>query len=199
MLLLTVVHCEGPECPDNLPAPFPYPGLPNKLKVGVKVGLFTATYNFLLVTYYANGDSLITAKATQVKGGSASLSLPLWACAGSSVPVHVNVSGILDSFVVSYTIGSTTYEIRNQTDFTITLPSGDGTLPLTVTRYVCGNSFASSYDIYYYSSAPSSGPPPSVSASSPSSCPSVPRQFQVYSYSLPLAIPALSGRSTEPL
>jgi len=182
VLLLTVVHCEGPECPDNLPAPFPYPGLPNKLKVGVRVGLFTATYNFLLVTYYANGDSLITAKTTQVKGGNASLSLPFWACAGSSVPVHVNVSGILDSFVVSYTIGSTTYEIRNQTDFTITLPSGDGTsLPLTLTQYVCENSFTRSYDIYYFSSAPSSGPPPSVQTSSGSACPNAPREFRVFS------------------
>jgi hypothetical protein len=97
----TLVHCEGSGCPSSLPAPFPYEGLPNKLKVGVRVGAFPTTYNFLLVTYYASGDSLITAKTTQVKGGSAWLSLPPWACAGSSVPAHVNLSGILDSFVVS--------------------------------------------------------------------------------------------------
>jgi len=177
---LTVVHCEGSECPTSWPYYFPYSGLPNKLKVGVRVSAPT-TYNFLFVTYYASGDSLITAKTTQVKGGSAWLSLPFWACAGSSVPVHVDVSGILDSFVVSYTIGSTPYEIRNQTDFTITLPSGDGTLTLTLTRYVCGNFSTGNYGIYYYSSAPSTGPVPFVWASSPSSCPSVPRQFQIYS------------------
>jgi PKD repeat protein len=181
VLLLTVVHCEGPGCPDNLPAPFPYPGLPNKLKVGVRVGVFTTTYELLLVTYYASGDSLITAKTTQVRGGSASLSLPLWACAGSSVPVSVNLSGILDSFVVSYPIGSTTYELRNQTDFTITLPSGDGTLPLTLTQYVCGNSYTGNYGINYYSSAPYPGPVPSVWASSGSACPNVPREFRVFS------------------
>jgi PKD repeat protein len=179
-LPLTVVHCEGPGCPAPLPAPFPSRGLRNKLKVGVRVGSFTATYNLLLVTYYANGDSLTTAKTTQVKGGSAWLSLPFWACAGSSVPVHVDVSGILDSFVVSYTIGSTTQEIRNQTDFTITLPSGDGTLPLTLTQYVCGNSFTGNYGINYYSSAPSPGPVPFVWAS-PSSCPNAPRDFRVFS------------------
>jgi PKD repeat protein len=178
---LTLVHCEGPGCPDDLPFPFPYPGLLNKLKVGVRVGPFTATYNFLLVTYYANGDSLITAKAIQVKGGNASLSLPFWACAGSSVPVHVDVRGILDSFVVSYTIGSTTYEIRNQTDFTITLPSGDGTLTLTLTQYVCGNSFTGNYGISHYSSAPSPGPVPFVWTSIVSSCPSIPRDFRVFS------------------
>ena len=176
----TLVHCEGSGCPTSLPTSFPFEGLPNKLKVGVRVGAFT-TYNFLLVTYYASGDSLITAKTTQVKGGSAWLSLPLWACEGSSVPVHVDVSGILDSFVVSYTIGSTTYEIRNQTDFTITLPSGDGTLTLTLTQYVCGNSSTGNYDINYYSSPPSPAPVPFVSAASPSACPNVPREFRVFS------------------
>jgi len=181
VLSLTLVHCGSPECLSYpLPRPFPYDGLPNELKVGVRVGPFTATYNFLLVTYYANGDSLITAKTTQVKGGNASLSLPFWACAGSSVPVHVDVNGILDSFVVSYTIGSTPYEIRNQTDFTITLPSGDGTLPLTLTQYVCGNSFTRNYGIPYYSSPPSPGPVPSVWAG-PSACPNVPREFRVFS------------------
>jgi len=102
----TVVPCIGSGCPDPLPAPFPAEGLPNKLKVGVNVTV--STYTFRLVTYYASGDSLITAKATQVRGGSGWLSLPSYACAGSSVPVHVNLSGIPDSFVVSYTIGSTT-------------------------------------------------------------------------------------------
>ncbi len=177
----TLVHCEGSECPSSsLPTFFPYEGLPNELKVGVK-GWASTTYNFLLVTYYANGDSLITAKATQVKGGSAWLSLPPWACAGSSVPVHVNVNGVLDSFVVSYTIGSTTYEIRNQTDFTITLPPGDGILTLTLTHYVCENSFTGSYSINYHSSAPSPGPPPIVSPVSPNACPNVPREFRVFS------------------
>ena len=179
----TLVHCEGSECPDpaDLPTSFPFEGLPNALKVGVRVGLFTGTYNFLLVTYYANGDSLITAKTIQVKGGSAWLSLPFWACEGSNVPVHVNVSGILDSFVVSYTIGATPYEIRNQTDFTITLPSGDGILTLTLTQYVCGNSFIGTYSISHYSSAPSPGPPPSVFPSSGSACPNAPWEFRVYS------------------
>jgi hypothetical protein len=74
---LLVVYCQGSNCPDPpYPAPFPYDGLPNKLKVGVRVGVFTATYELLLVTYYASGDSLITAKTIQVKGGSAWLSLP---------------------------------------------------------------------------------------------------------------------------
>ncbi len=173
-----VVHCVGEGCPDPLPASFPPGGLPNKLKVGVEV---LATANLLLVTYYASGDSLITAKTIQVKGGGAWLSLPLWACAGSSVPVHVNVSGMLDSFVVSYTIGSTTYEIRNQTDFTITLPSGDGTLILTLTQYVCENSFTGYSSINYYSSAPSPGPTPIVFVPSGSACPNAPREFQVSS------------------
>jgi hypothetical protein len=177
----TLVYCGGSECPTSyLPTFFPFGGLPNELKVGV-TGSASTTYNFLLVTYYANGDSLITAKTIQVKGGSAWLSLPFWACAGSSVPVHVNVSGILDSFVVSYTIGSTTYEIRNQTDFTITLPSGDGILTLTLTQYVCGNSFIGTYSIYHYSSAPSPGPSPSVLPSSGSACPNAPWEFRVYS------------------
>ena len=177
---LTVVHCEGSECPTSWPYYFPYSGLPNKLKVGVRVSAPT-TYNFLLVSYYASGDSLITAKTIQVKGGNASLSLPFWACEGSSVPVHVDVSDILDSFVVRYDIGSTTYAIRNQTDFTITLPSGDGTLSLTLTQYVCGDSSTSNYGINYSSSAPSPGPMPYVWPSSPSSCPNVPLDFRVFS------------------
>jgi hypothetical protein len=176
----TLVHCVGSGCPTSLPAPFPPDGLPNKLKVGVRVSA-PIPYNFLLVTYYASGDSLLTAKTIQVKGGGAWLSLPLWACAGSSVPVQVNLSGIVDSFVVSYTIGSTTYEIRNQTDFTITLPSGDGTLPLTLTRYVCGNSSTGNYSINYYSSAPSTGPTPIVGVPSGSACPNAPREFRVFS------------------
>lgn len=97
------------------------------------------------------------------------------------MPVHVNLSGILDSFVVSYTIGSTTYEIRNQTDFTITLPSGDGTLTLTLTRYVCGNSSTGNYSIDYNSSAPSPAPTPIVGVPSGSACPNAPREFQVFS------------------
>ena len=32
-----VVHCEGSECPTSWPYYFPYSGLPNKLKVGVRV------------------------------------------------------------------------------------------------------------------------------------------------------------------
>ena len=177
---LTVVHCGGSGCPASLPAVFPPDGLPNELKVGVT---FSApnTYNCLLVTYYAGGDSLITAKTIQVRRGSAWLSLPFWACAGSSVPVHVDVSGILDSFVVSYTIGSTSYDIRNQTDFTITLPPGNGTLTLTLAEYVCGNSLTSTYSIDYYSSALSPGPAPTVFAPTGSACPNAPREFQVFS------------------
>jgi hypothetical protein len=124
-------------------------------------------------------------KPYQVKGGFASLRVTSAGCAGSSVPAHVNVTGILDSFVVTY--GTTT--VRNQTDFSINLPSGTGTLPVSLTYYACGTSFTSNISIDYYASAPS-GSSPVVSSFT-----TAPMHLASLTPSSRRATPALSGRS----
>lgn len=190
-----LVYCPGTGtgCPSSLPDWFPFDGVTNKRKLGIKPNSpGPASQTFMLVVYLPGGDSLVSAKAYQVKGGSASLQVPTAGCAGSSVPAHVNVTGILDSFVVTY--GSTT--VRNQTDFSINLPSGTGTLPVSLTYYVCGTSLTNNTSINYYASAPS-GPSPAVS--SIYDCPNAPRQFQV---SLPTGYTSfvwkVNGNSVNP-
>jgi hypothetical protein len=190
-----LVYCPGTGtgCPSSLPGGFPSGGVTNERKLGIKPNFPGPTpRTFMLVVYLSNGDSLVSAKAYQVKGGSASLQVPAAGCAGSSVPAHVNVTGILDSFVVTY--GTTT--VRNQTDFSINLPSGTGTLPVTLTYYFCGTSRTYNTSITYYASAPS-GPPPVVT--SMSNCPNAPRQFSV---SLPTGYTSfvwkVNGNSVNP-
>jgi len=171
-----LVYCPGTGtgCPSSLPDGFPSGGVTNERKLGITPFISGPTpRTFMLVVYLSNGDSLVSAKAYQVKGGSAFLEVPAAGCAGSSVPAHVNVTGILDSFVVTY--GTTT--IRNQTDFSINLPSGTGTLDVTLTYYFCGTSRTYNTSITYYASAPS-GPSPVVSSSN---CPNASRQFSVFS------------------
>jgi hypothetical protein len=132
-----LVYCPGTGtgCPSSLPDLFPFSGVTNERKLGIKPNFPGPTpRTFMLVVYLPGGDSLVSAKAFQVKGGPASLQVPAAGCAGSSVPAHVNVTGILDSFVVTY--GTTT--VRNQTDFSINLPSGTGTLDVTLTYYSVG-------------------------------------------------------------
>jgi PKD repeat protein len=170
-----LVYCPGTGtgCPSSLPDGFPSGGVRNERKLGIKPNFPGPTpRTFMLVVYLSNGDSLVSARAFQVKGGSASLQVPAAGCAGSSVPAHVNVTGILDSFVVTY--GTTT--VRNQTDFSINLPSGTGTLPVSLTYYACGTSSTYNTSINYYASAPS-GPSPAVI--SMSNCPNASRQFSV--------------------
>jgi len=170
-----LVYCPGTGtgCPSSLPDGFPFGGVTNERKLGIKPNFPGPTpRTFMLVVYLSNGDSLVSAKALQVKGGPASLQVRAAGCAGSSVPAHVNITGILDSFVVTY--GTTT--VRNQTDFSINLPSGTGTLDVTLTYYFCGTSRTYNTSITYYASAPS-GPPPSVT--SMSNCPNASRQFSV--------------------
>jgi len=171
-----LVYCPGTGtgCPSSLPDLFPFDGVTNERKLGIKPFFRGPTpRTVMLVVYLAGGDSLVSAKAFQVKGGLASLQVPVEGCAGSSVPARVNITGILDSFVVTY--GTTT--VRNQTDFSINLPSGTGTLDVTLTYYFCGTSRTYNTGIFYYASAPS-GPPPSVT--SMSNCPNASRQFSVY-------------------
>jgi len=190
-----LVYCPGTGtgCPSSLPGWFPFGGVTNERKLGIK-SFFSGPdpRTLMLVVYLSNGDSLVSAKAFQVKGGSASLQVPAAGCAGSSVPAHVNVTGILDSFVVTY--GTTT--IRNQTDFSINLPSGTGTLPVSLTYYFCGTSLTYNTSITYYASAPS-GPSPAVI--SMSNCPNAPRQFSV---SLPTGYTSfvwkVNGNSVNP-
>jgi len=170
-----VVYCTGSsDCPGSLPAFFPSGGIGNVRKVGIKPTISGNPYALMLVTYYSNGDSAISARAFQTKGvtGAPSLDLPSAACAGTTVNGQLNFTGIVDSFIISY--GSTT--IRNQTDFTVNIPSGSGTLTVTATMYYCGTSMSTSQTINYSSSAPS-GPPPGVSSSS--SCPNAPLSFSV--------------------
>jgi PKD repeat protein len=190
-----LVYCPGTGtgCPSSLPGVFPSGGVTNERKLGIKPNSpGPASRTFMLVVYLSNGDSLVSAKAFQVKGGSASLQVPAAGCAGSSVPAHVNVTGILDSFVVTY--GTTT--VRNQTDFSINLPSGTGTLPVRLTYYACGTSSTYNTSINYYASA-WSGPSPTVS--SIYNCPNAPRQFQV---SLPTGYTSfvwkVDGNSVDP-
>ena len=172
-----LVYCPGTGtgCPSSLPDLFPFNGVKNERKLGI-TPFFSgpAPRTFMLVVYLSNGDSLVSAQAFQVKGGTAYLQVPAAGCAGSSVPARVNVTGILDSFVVTY--GTPTTTVRNQTDFSINLPSGTGTLPVTLTYYFCGTSLTYSTNITYYASAPS-GPPPSVI--SMSDCPNASLQFSV--------------------
>ncbi len=191
-----VVHCVGSsDCPGSLPAYFPLNGIKNTPKIGIKPNLSGEAYAFLLVTYYSNGDSAISARAIQTKGlsGAISWSLPTAACAGSTINGQFNFTGNVDSFVISY--GSTT--IRNQHDFTVNIPSGTGTLTVTATVYYCGNSWNYSWPINYYSSAPASGPSPSVASSA--SCPSASRSFSV---SLPSGYTSfvwkVDGNSVDP-
>jgi PKD repeat protein len=172
-----LVYCPGTGtgtgCPPSLPDWFPSDGVANERKLGIKPNFpGPDPWTFMLVVYLSNGDSLVSAKAYQVKGGSASLRVPAAGCAGSSVPAHVNVTGILDSFVVTY--GTTT--VRNQTDFSINLPSGTGTLDVSLTYYACGTSFTSNISIDYYASAPS-GSSPVVSFPD---CPNASRQFNAF-------------------
>ncbi len=183
-----LVYCPGTGtgCPSSLPDWFPFDGVTNKRKLGIKPNSpGPASRTFMLVVYLSNGDSLVSAKAYQVKGGSASLQVPAAGCAGSSVPAHVNVTGILDSFVVTY--GSTT--VRNQTDFSINLPSGTGTLPVTLTYYVCGTSLTNNTSINYYASAPS-GPRPRYLLFT-----TAPMHLASFRSPSRRATPALSGRS----
>lgn len=170
-----LVYCPGTGigCPSSLPNGFPFGGVTNERKLGIKPNFPGPTpRTFMLVVYLSNGDSLVSAKAYQVKGGPASLQVPAAGCAGSSVPAHVNVTGILDSFVVTY--GTTT--VRNQTDFSINLPSGTGTLDVTLTYYFCGTSRTYNTSINYYASVPSS---PSPVVYSIYNCPNAPHQFSV--------------------
>jgi len=190
-----LVYCPGTGtgCPSSLPDLFPFDGVTNERKLGIKPNFPGPNpRTFMLVVYLPGGDSLVSAKAFQVKGGPASLQVPAAGCAGSSVPAHVNVTGILDSFVVTY--GTTT--IRNQTDFSINLPSGTGTLDVTLTYYFCGTSRTYNTSITYYASAPS-GPSPVVS--SIYNCPNAPRQFSV---SLPPGYTSfvwkVNGNSVDP-
>ena len=190
-----LVYCPGTGtgCPSSLPGLFPFDGVTNERKLGIKPNsLGPAPRTFMLVVYLPGGDSLVSAKAYQVKGGFASLQVPTDGCAGSSVPAHVNVTGILDSFVVTY--GTTT--VLNQTDFSINLPSGTGTLPVTLTYYACGTPLTYNTSINYYASAPS-GPSPTVFSAS--DCPNASRQFQV---SLPTGYTSfvwkVNGNSVNP-
>ncbi len=188
-----LVYCTGTGCPPSLPDWFPFNGLTNKRKLGIKAFSSGTAQSFLLVVYLSGGDSLISAKGYQVKGGFANLQVPTNACGGSIVPAHVDVTGILDSFVVTY--GTTT--IRNQTNFLINVPSGSGSLTVTLTSYVCGTSSTSTTNIIHYASAPS-GPAPSVSSLG-SNCPNAPRQLQV---SLPAGYTSfiwkVNGNSVNP-
>jgi PKD repeat protein len=190
-----LVYCPGTGtgCPSSLPDLFPFSGVTNERKLGIKPNFPGPTpRTFMLVVYLPGGDSLVSAKAFQVKGGPASLQVPAAGCAGSSVPAHVNVTGILDSFVVTY--GTTT--VRNQTDFSINLPSGTGTLDVTLTYYFCGTSRTYNTSITYYASAPS-GPSPVVY--SIYNCPNAPHQFSV---SLPTGYTSfvwkVNGNSVDP-
>ena len=171
-----VVHCTGSsDCPGSLPAFFPIDGIGNVRKLGVKPTVPSNPYALLLVTYYSNGDSAISVKSFTTKGlsGSISFQLPSAACAGSAVNGRFDFVGIVDSFEISY--GSTT--IKNQNDFTVSIPSGSGTLTVTATVYYCGTSYSFSHSINYYSSAPATGPSPNVIPSS--SCPNAPLQFSI--------------------
>jgi len=193
-----LVYCPGTGigCPSSLPDGFPFGGVTNERKLGIKPNFPGPTpRTFMFVVYLSNGDSLVSAKAFQVKGGSAFLQVTTYGCAGSSIPAHVNVTGILDSFVVTY--GTTT--VRNQTDFSINLPnlpSGTGTLPVSLTYYACGTSFTNNTSITYYASAPSGSLPTVFSVSD---CPNASRQFQV---SLPTGYTSfvwkVNGNSVDP-
>ncbi len=164
-----LVYCPGGgDCPTTLPGFFPFSGVSNEKKLGIKPLSSAAVQSFTLTTYYSNGDSLISVKSYTIKGGSATLSLPSEACPSTNVPGSVSISGVLDSFIVTY--GTTT--IRNQANFNVAIPSGSGTLTVTLTYYVCGNPTAVTFNINY----PITLTPPSPITITPSgnSCPTSP-------------------------
>ena len=173
-----VVHCTGsPDCPPTLPASFPVFGISSARKVGIKPNIPDISGGFALITYYSNGDSAISVRAYHTKGvRSLSLQLPSQACAGSTVNGYLEFSGNVDSVVITY--GTTT--IRNQTEFTITLPSGsNGSLTVTAELYFCGSVVSGSRNINYYTNPPA-GPQPFVGSTSGSSCPNAPLTFEAY-------------------
>jgi len=169
-----VVHCTGsPDCPSNLPASFPLSGVRNIRKIGIEPNFSGAFQSFALVTYYSNGDSAIISQAYQTRGaGGVDWQLPDRACAGSTLSGRLVFSGHVDSIHITY--GSTT--IRNQTDFTVTLPLGSGDFTITATLYFCGSSRDYTHTINYYPTPPA-GPQPVVNRVLFSPCPNTPLEF----------------------
>jgi len=141
-----VIYCTGSSnCPPTLPDFFPFNGLSNGRKIGIKPLSLGGIQAFTLTTYRTNGDSAISVKSYTIKGGFVNLLLPMEACQNTSVPGSVSITGILDSFVVTY--GTTT--IRNQTNFNVTIPPSSGSLTVNLTYYACGNATTTSHTITY--------------------------------------------------
>ncbi len=172
-----LVYCQGSGCPSTLPDYFPYPGgIDTKVILGVRHMFGGATMAYMLKVYYANGDSAIVSKSFVLKGTpNGNINAPSSACAGSSVLINVQLpaSYPVDSFKV--TDGSTT--IANQQSFYWTMPSGSGSLTLTLTVYNCGSTYTHNHVINYFAMAPSSGPTISVNNPLGSPCPTSARML----------------------